>query len=67
MNGFLWAYDHLGWGMFSVAVFTVLWWLLGDLVWRLKNIGFGRFMAAMLSGWVVGVGLIVLGFFLGSR
>ncbi|HET6586266.1 MAG TPA: hypothetical protein VFG67_00670 [Oleiagrimonas sp.] len=67
MNGFLWAYDHLGWGIFSVTVFTVLWWLLGDLVWRLKNIGFGRFLAAMFSGWLVGVGLIVLGFFLGSR
>ncbi|HET7662499.1 MAG TPA: hypothetical protein VFK31_02575 [Rhodanobacteraceae bacterium] len=67
MNGFLWAYGHLGWGIFAVAVFTGLWWLLGDVVWRLKNIGIGRFVAVMFPGWIIGVGLIVLGFFLGSR
>lgn len=67
MSGFLWAYGHLGWGIFAVAVFTGLWWLLGDLVWRLKNIRTGRLVVAMFSGWIMGIGLIVLGFFLFSQ
>lgn len=66
MNGFFWSSGHLGWGIFSLIMFTALWWLLGDLVWRLKKIGVGRFLSAMSVGWLVGTTLIVLGFWLVS-
>lgn len=67
MNGFFWTSGHLGWGIFPLVVFTGLWVLLSDLVWRLKNVRIGRLAVAMLIGWSIGVGLILLGFYLGNR
>lgn len=67
MNGFLWASGHLGWGIFAVAVFTGFWVLLTDVYWRLKRTRMVWFLAMTTSGWVIGVGLIVLGFWLGNR
>lgn len=64
MKDFFWSSGHLGWGIFALAVFTLLWWLLSDLVWRLKTVRIGRLLSAMFAGWVVGIALIVLGFFL---
>jgi hypothetical protein len=66
MNGFFWTSGHLGWGIFALAVFTGLWWLLSDLVWRLSNVRIGRLAVAMLIGWVIGVGLILLRFYLSN-
>jgi len=63
MNGFFWTCGHLGWGIFALAVFTGLWWLLTDLYWRLKSIGFRRLLVMMAAGWIIGVGLILLGFY----
>lgn len=59
MSGFFWASGHLGWGFFSLVVFTALWWLLTDLLWRLMSIRIHRLMAAMVGGWVAGAGLIL--------
>lgn len=67
MNGFLWASGHLGWGIFALAVFTGLWWLLSDLCWRLRNIRVGRLLVMMGVGWLIGIGLIFLGFFIGNQ
>jgi hypothetical protein len=67
MNGFFWTSGHLGWGIFALVVFTGLWCLLSDLVWRLSGIKIGRLAAAMTTGWIIGVGLILLGFYLGNR
>lgn len=67
MNDFIWASGHLGWGIFALAVFTGLWWLLSDLVWRLTRVRIGRLAMTMLIGWIVGVGLILLGFYPGAR
>jgi hypothetical protein len=67
MNGFFWTSGHLGWGIFALVVFTGLWCLLSDLVWRLSSIKIGRLAAAMTTGWIIGVGLILLGFYLGNR
>ncbi|HEX5352502.1 MAG TPA: hypothetical protein VFW60_00320 [Rhodanobacteraceae bacterium] len=66
MNGFLWESGHLGWGIFALAVFTGLWWLLADLVWRFKKVQFAWLMAGLAAGWVIGAGLIVLAFWLGK-
>jgi hypothetical protein len=66
MNGFFWTSGHLGWGIFALAVFTGLWWLLSDLVWRLSNVRIGRLAVVMLIGWVIGVGLILLRFYLSN-
>ncbi len=63
MNGFIWTSFHIGWGFFALLVFTALWWLFTDLVWRLANIRIQRLIAMMTAGWIVGVGLIVAGFF----
>jgi len=67
MNEFFWTSGHLGWGIFALAAFTGLWLLLSDLVWRLISIRFGRLAVTMSIGWTIGVGLILLGFFLGNR
>jgi hypothetical protein len=67
MSGFFWASGHLGWGIFALVVFSGLWWLLADLVWRLKSVRFRRLAVTMLIGWMVGIGLILVGACLGSR
>jgi hypothetical protein len=67
MSGFFWTSGHLGWGIFAIVVFTGLWWLLADLVWRLKSVRIRQLAVTMLIGWMVGVGLIVLGVYLGNR
>lgn len=67
MNEFFWTSGHLGWGIFSLVVFTGLWWLLSDLVWRLRSVRIARLAGLMSIGWMSGVALIVLGFYLGNR
>lgn len=67
MNAFFWSSGHLGWGIFALAVFTGVWWLLSDLAWRLSKVRVGRLAVAMLIGWVAGFGLILLMFYLGNR
>lgn len=67
MNEFFWTSGHLGWGICSLVVFTGLWLLLTDLYWRLKKIRIRRLAVMMSIGWVAGTGLILLGFYLGSR
>ena len=64
MNGFFWSSGHLGWGVFAIVVFTVLCWLVADLVWRLTRIGIRQLAAMTASGWAIGAGLIVLVFYL---
>lgn len=64
MNAFFWTSGHLGWGIFALVVFTGLWWLLSDLVWRLSSVKIGRLAVALAIGWSIGVGLILLGFYL---
>ena len=46
-----------------LAVFTGLWCLLFDVVWRMKSVRIGRLAVAMSAGWVAGVALILLGFY----
>lgn len=67
MNEFFWASGHLGWGVFALVVFTALWGLFSDLVWRLRNVRIGKLAVAMSIGWIVGAGLILLGFYLCNR
>jgi hypothetical protein len=67
MNGLFWTSGHLGWGIFALAVFTGLWCLIFDLVWRLSSIRIARLAAAMLIGWSIGAGLILLGCYLGNQ
>jgi len=66
MSDFLWSAGHLGWGVFALAVFTGLWWLLGDLYWRLQSIRIGRFLFVLAIGWALGAVLIILGFHIAS-
>jgi hypothetical protein len=67
MSGFLWASGHLGWGIFAAAVFTGLWVLLIDVYWRLKSTRMASLVGMAALGWVVGVGAIVLVFYLANR
>lgn len=63
MSRFFWTSGHIGWGLFAVLVFTGLWWLLSDVVWRLKNGPIHRLVAMMFGGWVIGMGLVFLSFY----
>lgn len=67
MNEFFWVSGHLGCSAFALTVFTGLWLLLSDLAWRLQNSRIGRLAMVMSIGWIIGAGLILLGFYLGSR
>lgn len=62
MSGFLWASGHLGWGIFAVAVFSGCWVLLADIYWRLSRTRMVRLLALVVTGWAIGIALIVLGF-----
>lgn len=66
MIGFFWSAGHLGWGVFALVVFTCLWLLLADLVWRLRNTRVRRLIVGLSIGWIIGVGLILLGVHLGG-
>jgi hypothetical protein len=67
MSGFLWTSGHLGWGIFAAAVFTGLWVLLVDIYWRLKSTRMASLVGMAAVGWGVGVGAIVLVFYLANR
>ena len=67
MSGFFWASGHPGWGIFALVVFTGVWWLLIDLVWRLKATRVVGLALAASGGWLLGIGLITLGFCLAAR
>lgn len=67
MNGFFWTAGHLGWGIFAVAVFTGLWILLSDFCWRMKSVRIVLFGATMAAGWMIGVVLILLGFYIAGH
>ena len=67
MSGFLWESGRLGWSVFALVVFSGLWLLLSDAVWRLWNTTIVRLAAVMASVWIAGVVLIVLGFHFFSR
>lgn len=63
MSDFFWTSGHVGCGLFAIVVFSGVWLLFSDLVWRLKNIRVVRLALAMSAGWLVGVGLIVAGLY----
>lgn len=67
MNDFFWVSGHLGWGLFALIVFTCLWILIFDLIWRSLDARFVRIAVAMSAGWLMGSMLILLGFYLGCR
>jgi len=67
VSDFFWTSGHLGWGVFALAVFTGLWWLLTDLCWRLRNARIGPLLLAMSIGWMAGAGSILLVFCITSR
>lgn len=60
MTAFFWSAGHLGWGFFALLVFSGLWWLAYDLVWRLRDMPGARLATRMGAGWIVGVALILL-------
>ncbi|HET7267494.1 MAG TPA: hypothetical protein VFJ15_05240 [Oleiagrimonas sp.] len=66
MSDFFWIHGHLGWGWFAVLVFTGLWWLLSDFIWRLKNIRIQRLAMVMSAGWIIGIAIILLLSLVGS-
>jgi hypothetical protein len=57
---FFWTSGHLGWGVFTLAAFTMLWILVLDVLWRVTRIRFVRLLAAMCVAWVSAGVVIVL-------
>jgi hypothetical protein len=64
MSGFFWTSGHLGWGIFALLVFTVLWWVAVDLYWRLNRFRLVRFLVPAVTSWALGAGIVVLVFYL---
>lgn len=67
MSSWLWSSGHLDWGIFSLLVFSGLWWLVGDFVWRVTNTRVRCLVVALAGGWLVGAACIVLGFWLAGE
>lgn len=67
MNTFLWTSGHLGWGIFVAVVFSGLWLLVTDLCWRLLTVKTRYLLAWMGSGWLIGISIIVLSYYVLSR
>lgn len=67
MSSFWWTGGHLGWAAFALILFTGVWWLLADLYWRLVTMRASRLAIMIGIGWLIGVGLILLGYQFGSR
>lgn len=59
MNDFFWISGHLGWGFFSIVVFTVVWLLLSDLYWRLKRTNFTKLLVTIITGWIMAIAIIL--------
>ncbi|MDE2270368.1 MAG: hypothetical protein KGJ94_00090 [Xanthomonadaceae bacterium] len=66
MIGLFWTSGHIGWSTFATLVFTGVWWLLSDLIWRLRSVQIQRLAIEMTTGWAIGIALILLGFYLAS-
>lgn len=64
MSDFFWTSGHLGWGLFAIMVFSAVWLLFSDFVWRLRNVRIVRLALTMSASWIVGVGLIVAGLYI---
>lgn len=65
MSCFFWASGHLGWGIFTLLVFTVLWWVAIDLYWRLNRFRIVRLLLPAAATWAFGAAVIVLVFYMG--
>lgn len=59
MNSFFWVSGHIGWLFFAILVFSGLWLLLSDLIWRMKSARSGRIPAVMCALWAVVVAVMV--------
>lgn len=59
MSTFFWSGTYLGWGVFALAVFSVLCLLAADVVWRLSPISIRRLAPVAAAGWIVGAVIIV--------
>lgn len=60
MNDFFWTSGHLGWGIFALLVFSGLWLLMADLVWRLFTVKTNRLAAIMGVAWLAVIAIICL-------
>ena len=60
MSGFFWSSGHLGWGVFSILIFSGVWLLVCDLAWRLWSTRAARLIAVSATLWVIGIVAILL-------
>lgn len=59
MIEFFWTSNHIGWLFFAILVFSGLWLLLSDLVWRAKSMRFGWVPLVMSGVWAIVITLMV--------
>jgi len=59
MTSFFWSQGHLGWPLFGVLVYSVLFLLAGDIVWRLTPAPFRKILAVMALVWAAGMAVLV--------
>jgi hypothetical protein len=60
MSEFFWSSGHLGWGFFSILVYSGMCIIAADLVWRLTAVSIRRLVPIVAACWVTGVALLVL-------
>lgn len=60
MSEFFWSSGHLGWGIFSMLIFSGVWLLVCDLAWRLWTTRAARLIAVLAASWAIGIVVILL-------
>lgn len=60
MSDFFWTGGHFGWGLFACLIITATWWLVGDAVWRLKQVALKQLLFGIATGWVCSIAAYVL-------
>lgn len=63
ISDFVWSAGHIGWPLFSIIVFSVLWLIATDVVWRIVRISFRNLLIRAVLAWMIGVAVVV-GFYL---
>lgn len=53
------SHGHLAWPLFAILVFTGLWWLAVDIVWRCVTISARTLAVIALVVWLSGLWLIL--------
>lgn len=60
MTPFVWSAGHIGWPLFGILVFSGLFLLVTDIVWRTVRMPFGKLFLCASVIWAVGIAIALI-------